>query len=137
MGKKLGQLLRPGDLVCLNGDLGAGKTTFIKGLALGLGCKDIVTSPTFVLMNVYTGRVTLYHIDLYRITANELATIGLEDCLNGNAVTAVEWSEKGVNFLPKERLNIKITAVSDNSRKFTIISHGQRYKTLIESALLK
>ena len=113
LGKKLSALLKGGDVIALIGNLGSGKTTFIKGLAQGLGIKDIITSPTFVLMKIYKTKnksiKELVHIDCYRVPGIELEAIGLGDYLNQpDKVVAIEWAEKlPKKFKPKIKLEFK------------------------------
>jgi tRNA threonylcarbamoyladenosine biosynthesis protein TsaE len=102
--KQFGKTLKPGTVIALHGNLGAGKTTFIKGLALGLGLKDAdeVKSPTFALMHTYEARIPIYHFDLYRLeTTGEIANIGFEEFVNdARAITCVEWGERAKDLLP-------------------------------------
>jgi len=101
IGEKLGELAQPGDLFLLSGNLGAGKTTLTQGIALGLGSPDYALSPTFVLMRELKGRLTLYHIDLYRLDRiEEISDLGLDDYLYGNGLCVIEWAEKGMAVLP-------------------------------------
>jgi tRNA threonylcarbamoyladenosine biosynthesis protein TsaE len=94
-GERLAPRLRPGDVLLLHGDLGAGKTAFVRGLARGLGADpDEVSSPTFTLVQEYRGRLTLYHVDLYRLQPEEAADLGLDELTEGNTVVAVEWAER-------------------------------------------
>ncbi len=104
LGKTLATALKAGDILLLEGDLGAGKTTFTQGLAQGLGVDDYVNSPTFVLINeYYSGRLALYHMDLYRVEEEEqLYDIGLEEYLFGNGVSVIEWPEIAMSFLPDD-----------------------------------
>ena len=108
LGERLGRLLKDGDIVCLYGELGAGKTTFVQGIAKGLDIKEgFVASPTFVIVNEYKGRLPLYHIDLYRLNSlSEIEDIGILEYLKGKAVTVIEWAEKAEEILPEERLTI-------------------------------
>ena len=121
-GESLGRILQSGDIVGLVGDLGMGKTVFVKGLARGLGIPGDVTSPTFTLVNEYDGgRLRLYHVDLYRIeTAAELANIGIPDLYGEAGVFAVEWADK---FPPPERLELRITG-DGSERQVETIAHG-------------
>lgn len=121
-GERLGRTLQRGDVVALSGELGAGKTALIKGLARGLGITDEVTSPTFTLIHEYGGgRVPLFHIDLYRLDSLEQAlAIGIEEYLDTPGVTAIEWSEKIDKLLPATATRIRITALDDNRRHIEV-----------------
>jgi tRNA threonylcarbamoyladenosine biosynthesis protein TsaE len=119
LGRALGALLRPGDVVGLFGELGSGKTTLIKGCALGLGVADArtVTSPTFTLMNVYHGRCPVYHFDLYRIhSAGELAAIGHDDFFGGDGVCLIEWAERAGPLLPASAVRVRCTTLAPDRR---------------------
>jgi len=93
LGRALAAHVRPGDLLCLMGDLGAGKTTFVQGLAAGLGAQELATSPSFVLLHEYHGRLPVFHLDLYRVTG-DLTEIGIDDILSSAGVVVVEWAER-------------------------------------------
>lgn len=135
IGETIGKLLLPGDLLNLNGELGAGKTLLVKGISLGLGLSaDAVTSPTFSIINEYTNdQVQLFHFDLYRLE-NELALeqVGYEDYFYGPGITAVEWGDLFVEHLPDTRLDILLEHADSNGRKFSFIGHGTRGKQLVE-----
>ena len=122
--EKLGAMLRAGDMIAYKGGLGAGKTTFTRGLALGMGLGDSVTSPTFALVNEYRGEnMTLYHFDMYRISSEEdLESTGFYE----DNVAAVEWSENIAGFLPKDTIYITINSISENDREI-IIEDGGRF----------
>ena len=126
--EKLGKLLKAGDMIAYKGGLGAGKTTFTRGLAIGLGLGDNVSSPTFALVNEYRGKdMTLYHFDMYRISTEEgLESTGFYDYDFENNVAAVEWSENIADFLPKNTIYITINALSELEREI-IIEDGDRF----------
>ena len=134
IGKKLGRLMSPGDVICLTGELGAGKTHFVKGIALGLGIrgKDI-TSPTFIIINEYKGKIPLYHIDLYRIgVIEDLRDIGMDEIVYGKGVTAIEWAERIKDILPDERLDITLKWVDDKTRSIEIRAFGHHHKEILD-----
>jgi tRNA threonylcarbamoyladenosine biosynthesis protein TsaE len=120
---RLAAVARPGDLLCLVGDLGAGKTQFAKGFAVGLGITDIVTSPTFVLMTEYVGRLRLFHLDLYRLddAADALAG-GLLDERQLEGVVLVEWAERLGPALPVGRLDVLIDGTGDEPRSIRLVA---------------
>ena len=126
--EKLGGLLKAGDMIAYKGGLGAGKTTFTRGLAIGMGLGDNVTSPTFALVNEYRGEdITLYHFDMYRINSEEdLESTGFYDYDFENNVAAVEWSENIADFLPKSTIYITIERLSELEREI-IIEDGGRF----------
>ena len=111
LGKKLAELLRPGDVIAYYGDLGAGKTAFTRGLAAGLGIREAVTSPTYTIVNEYlSGRMPLFHFDMYRLSSSEeLFDIGWEDYLSRGGVCAVEWSEQVADALPEGTVYVTLT----------------------------
>lgn len=133
-GELLGALLGPGDLVCLYGDLGAGKTSLSYGIARGLGVKEqYITSPTFTFVNEYEGRVPFYHIDLYRLKdPGELEHIGFEEYLGSDGVTVIEWAERAEEELPDERLSAYLNYVDEKSREIGFLAEGERYEKLLE-----
>ncbi len=122
LGEKIGALIKGGDVIAFSGGLGAGKTTMTRGIAMGMGLNDDVISPTFSLMNEYTGEgISLYHFDMYRIsTAEELEFTGFFDCLENGGAAAVEWSENIAGLLPENAVHIDIKRVSDSVREITI-----------------
>lgn len=117
---KVAETLQGGEVILLNGDLGAGKTTFTKGLAKALGIEDEVTSPTFTILNVYEdGRLKLNHLDMYRVeSADELAELGIEDCFDDDSVTVIEWNK--FERFDGEVIEIDITTTGENERVFDI-----------------
>ncbi len=126
--EKLGSLIGAGDMIAFKGGLGAGKTTFTRGLAIGLVMKDVVSSPTFALVNDYRGeRITLYHFDMYRIsTEEELESTGFYDYPFEENAAVIEWSENISEFLPENTIYITINAISENEREI-IIEDGGRF----------
>ena len=135
IGEMLGALLGPGDIVCLYGDLGAGKTSLSYGIALGLEVKEqYITSPTFTFVNEYEGRVPFYHIDLYRLKdPEELENIGFEEYLDSDGVTVIEWAERAEDELPEERLSVYLNYVNENSREIGFLPEGERYQKLLDA----
>ncbi|NLV89131.1 MAG: tRNA (adenosine(37)-N6)-threonylcarbamoyltransferase complex ATPase subunit type 1 TsaE [Tissierellia bacterium] len=133
-GIKLGKSLKSGDIVCLNGDLGAGKTTLTKSIGLGLDVKEYITSPTFTLINQYRGRLPVYHFDVYRLeNVDELYDLGFDEYFYGNGVCIVEWAEKIEKLLPKERLVLDIKKGKDiDERVINITAYGNRYIELLK-----
>jgi tRNA threonylcarbamoyladenosine biosynthesis protein TsaE len=122
-------------VVCLYGDLAAGKTVFVQGLALGLGVgeEQYVTSPTYTLINTHIGRLPLHHVDLYRLSGpDDFESIGLYELLEETAVVAVEWSERFAQELPPHRLNIEIGINADDSRTIGMTAYGQAAKVLLQ-----
>ena len=121
LGRKIGARLRPGDIIAMEGTLGAGKTTITKGIASALGINEPVTSPTFTLVSEYAGSMLLYHMDVYRIdTAEDFYSIGAEDMLYGSGVCIIEWSEKIRAELPDSAITVRLQANADNSRSIAI-----------------
>lgn len=131
LGYKIGCLIKPNSLITLNGDLGAGKTTFTKGLGKGLGITRVINSPTFTILKQYQGRLNLSHFDAYRLE-NQDTDLGFEEIFNSDDVCCVEWSNYIEDTLPKERLEIFIKYLDDNSRELSIKAIGQKYEELIE-----
>ena len=125
-GRTLSGLLAPPKLVLLRGDLGAGKTTLVKGIAAAFdaAAEEDVTSPTFTLVHEYRGpQANLYHIDLYRVdTPRELETLGLDDLINENSVLLIEWGEKFPRFVRERDVEISLERVGENQRKISVIS---------------
>lgn len=121
LGKKIGSLLKKGDIIAMQGTLAAGKTTITKGIAEALGVNDNITSPTFCLISEYEGKMPLYHMDVYRLDgAEDFAGLGTEDMLYGEGVSIIEWSEKIMSELPKKTIILKLEPQEDGSRIITI-----------------
>jgi tRNA threonylcarbamoyladenosine biosynthesis protein TsaE len=121
-GERLAATLQRGDVVALSGELGAGKTALVKGIARGLGVSQDVTSPTFTLIHEYTGgRLRLFHIDLYRLdSAQQALAIGIEDYLNGDGITVIEWAEKIASLLPERTTRIRIESLGETMRRIEV-----------------
>lgn len=127
--ERLASSLQPGDVITLEGDLGAGKTAFTKGLAVGLGIQKNVNSPTFTIIKEYQGKMPLYHMDVYRLE-DSYEDLGFEEYFNGNGVTVIEWAHIIEEQLPNEHLNITIYHQGNDSRKLVIKPTGKRYEQL-------
>ncbi|PKR76532.1 tRNA (adenosine(37)-N6)-threonylcarbamoyltransferase complex ATPase subunit type 1 TsaE [Halalkalibacillus sediminis] len=125
LSESLGQLLIEGDVLTLDGDLGAGKTTFTKGLAKGLGVKRTVNSPTYTIIKEYRGDKKLFHMDVYRLEDSD-EDIGFDEYFYGDGITVVEWSTFIKDFLPEERLEIRVEKVDEQSRVFHFEPKGNR-----------
>ncbi len=135
IGQALGKALGAGSTVCLEGDLGTGKTHFAKGIALGLDIREHVTSPTFTIINEYEGRLPLYHVDAYRLEEEDEAyEMGLEEYIYGSGITLIEWPERVRSFLPDEYLMVKITTAEDgdNYRELEFLPVGGEYDILMD-----
>jgi tRNA threonylcarbamoyladenosine biosynthesis protein TsaE len=137
LARRLAAHLQAGDLILLQGGLGAGKTTFVQGLAQGLGVREPVTSPTFTLIHHYSGgRLPLFHFDLYRLEGEqEIADLGFEEYLEQRGVIVVEWAERLGSLTPSEYLRVNITRSGENARAFDLQPFGTRYETTLSSAL--
>lgn len=131
---KLGTLVQPGDVLTLEGDLGAGKTTFTQGLAKGLGVKRNVNSPTFTIMKEYNGRLPLYHMDVYRLE-NSDEDLGFDEYIYGEGVCVVEWAQFIGEHLPDDRLAIVIRHKGDTAREIELQPVGERYIKLCKELL--
>lgn len=135
IGMRLGGLLKTGDVICLHGDLGAGKTTFTQGLAQGWGSLDAVSSPTFVLVNLYrrADGAQLFHLDAYRLESlPEAEELDLDSMLAEGALI-IEWPERLGNLIPSEQLQVTLEHISEEHRQMNFHAHGKRYDTLLDS----
>jgi tRNA threonylcarbamoyladenosine biosynthesis protein TsaE len=135
LGFILAQLLLPGDFICLHGELGAGKTRFAGGIAKGLGVDPLipVTSPTYTLMNIYQGRIALYHFDLYRLQGDDdVVDLGFTEYFTGDGVSLVEWPERLQEELPSARLEIFMKYIDENIREIELVPVAARYEKLLE-----
>ncbi len=133
IGRRLGELAQPGDVLLLVGDLGTGKTCLTQGIARGLGIEDYVLSPTFVIVREMHGRLPLYHVDLYRLDRlEETQDLGLDDYFYDGGISVVEWAEKAIGLMPAEYLRVDLAYVSDTERRLSLTPHGKRYDELME-----
>ncbi|MEW6360051.1 MAG: tRNA (adenosine(37)-N6)-threonylcarbamoyltransferase complex ATPase subunit type 1 TsaE [Planctomycetota bacterium] len=135
LGKRLASLLSPGDVLALVGPLGAGKTLLVKGIALGLEVNDPreVTSPTFVLMNIYEGRLRLHHFDAYRLqSAAQMFEIGCEEAFYGDGVSVIEWADRVPGCLPAEHIRIEIEITGESDRCITLSAVGERGRSFVD-----
>jgi len=125
LGEKIGSLLQSGDVIALTGELGAGKTTFIKGLAKGIGVSDFVGSPSFVIINEYPGRIPFYHMDLYRLEDRaDIEGLGITEYFSGRGIVAVEWAEKLGEILPDVNITVTMEPFGENGRRIIIDEKG-------------
>ena len=121
LGIKIGNKLKKGDVIAMQGTLAAGKTTITKGIAQALGISDTITSPTFCLISEYYGKMPLYHMDVYRLDGTEdFVNLGTDDMIYGDGVSIIEWSEKIMSELPKRTIILKITPNEDGSRSINL-----------------
>lgn len=136
VGERLGRMLCGGDVVCLEGTLGAGKTCLTQGIGRGLGLDSAITSPTFIIVSEYAlpeRSYKLYHIDLYRLeTGAEARATGLEDLFFGDGICVVEWAERVRDILPGDRLWVTLRHVDESKRELQFEAHGERFQTLLE-----
>jgi tRNA threonylcarbamoyladenosine biosynthesis protein TsaE len=133
LGKKIGGSLNPGDIVCIDGDLGSGKTHLTKGIALGLGIDDHITSPTFNIVNEYEGRIKLYHFDVYRVNdPDEIAAIGFDEYIFSDAASVIEWSDYIKELIPDDHIQINMANESETRRSISIQFFGKRYDKIKE-----
>ena len=134
LGKKIGRGLKPGDIVCIDGDLGSGKTHLTKGIALGLDIDEHITSPTFNIVNEYEGRIKLYHFDVYRVNdPDEIAAIGFDEYIFSDAVSVIEWSDYIKELIPEDHIQINIANESETRRNINIQFFGKRYNNIKEA----
>lgn len=134
VGERIGELLSEGDIVCLSGDLGVGKTIFVKGIAKGLNIEEYITSPTFTIVNQHDGKHTLYHFDVYRINdTDELYEIGFEEYIYSEGISVIEWAELIDSILPDQKLWIKIYKdidMGEDYRRIILEPYGGKYEDI-------
>ncbi|MDG4476128.1 tRNA (adenosine(37)-N6)-threonylcarbamoyltransferase complex ATPase subunit type 1 TsaE [Thiovibrio frasassiensis] len=134
LGRYLGKVARPGEVITLGGSLGAGKTTLTQAIGQGLQVPEAyyITSPTFSLLHEYPGRLPLYHLDLYRLSdETEIEEIGLLEYLYGTGLTVIEWPDRLGSLMPEERLHIEITLLNETARLAEITGHGGGWREKI------
>lgn len=131
LGNKIGKLLKKGDVILLDGDLGAGKTTFTKGIGEALNIKRTINSPTFTIMKMYNGDINLYHMDLYRLDGLGM-DFDLEEYIFGDGISVIEWPNQAIDLLPDQYLLIEIFRTDLDGRRVSIKGYGKRYLELIE-----
>jgi len=146
LGETLGRLLGPGDVVCLEGELGAGKTVFVQGMAAGMGVRGRVASPTFTIIHEHPGKVPLYHVDAYRLEGvDDAGTAGIEEYLYGRGAVAIEWPQRIQELLPDERLDVVISVPADadeggrmpdgdsdpGPREIAFLPHGEKFRRMV------
>jgi tRNA threonylcarbamoyladenosine biosynthesis protein TsaE len=134
LAEKLASLLEGGEVITLEGDLGAGKTTFTQALAKGLGIRRTVSSPTFTILKQYEGRLPLNHLDVYRLADSE-EDLGWDELFYGDAVSVVEWAQYIEEELPEERLAIEIRRLDENGRRFSFTPSGSRYESMMKELM--
>ena len=130
----IGKIIREGTVICLDGELGVGKTLFVRALARTLGVESEVTSPTFNLMNIYEAACPIVHFDLYRITSEEeLEDIGFYEYAEATeGIVLIEWAEKFPDAMPADHLSVRIEALNDEERQFTFVAKGKKSRALLE-----
>ncbi|OPJ56032.1 tRNA (adenosine(37)-N6)-threonylcarbamoyltransferase complex ATPase subunit type 1 TsaE [Alkalithermobacter paradoxus] len=135
IGYKLGKLLNKGNVICLKGDLGAGKTTLTQSIAKGLGIDEYITSPTFTIVHEYDGDIPLYHFDVYRIgCSEEMYDIGFDEYINGNGVCIIEWANLIEDIIPKDCLWIELKYLQEG-REMILNPIGDEYEKLVKELL--
>ena len=131
LGYKIGKLLEANSLIALNGDLASGKTVFTKGIGKALGIKEVINSPTFTILKIYEGDMTLYHIDAYRLYENPY-DLGFEEFLDAGGVMVIEWFDYIKDSIDAEYLKVDMAYVDETTRKITIEAQGRKYEDIIK-----
>jgi len=132
IGRNISKFLKKGDIICLFGALGAGKTVLAKGIAQGLGISiSGVISPSFTIVRQYEGKLSLSHLDLYRLDSEAILELGYEDYLYGDGVALIEWADRLKGYLPQEYLKIQLKVINDRERQINVTAVGQRYNEFL------
>jgi tRNA threonylcarbamoyladenosine biosynthesis protein TsaE len=132
LGRRLSALLAAGDTVCLWGDLGAGKTCLVQGICQGLGVTEAVVSPSFTLVNEYTGARPVAHLDFYRLKGEvDLEQLGFDDLFDGSRIVLIEWPDRAAGALPNDRIDVKLRWVRDQEREITLTSNLNKYTQIL------
>lgn len=131
LGEKLGKLLPANSILAMNGDLAAGKTTFTKGIGIGLGIKQVINSPTFNILKIYEGNKTLYHIDAYRLEENPY-DLGFEEYMDDGGIMVIEWFDYMKDMINDDYLELKFRYIDDETREIEFIPHGNKYDDVLK-----
>ena len=135
IGEAIGTQATPGYVVLLVGPLGAGKTCLTQGILRGLGSDEYARSPTFVVISQYEARLTLYHVDLYRLdSVDEIEDLGLDEYLSSDDICVIEWAEKGAGLYPEEHLLVELTHLDETRRRIVVTANGPRYRSALTAA---
>jgi tRNA threonylcarbamoyladenosine biosynthesis protein TsaE len=133
LGRRIGALIEVPLTISLTGELGAGKTVFVKGLCEGLGVRDLVTSPSFIIVNEYEGRLPVFHVDLYRLDSDEeIRSTGLDDLLREDGVTVIEWAEKAAGRITRPVLDVFLEYAGESCRRIRITARGEEAAALVD-----
>lgn len=131
LGERLGKLLPANSILAMNGDLAAGKTTFTKGIGIGLGIKQVINSPTFNILKIYEGSKTLYHIDAYRLEENPY-DLGFEEYMDDDGIMVIEWFDYMKDMISNDYLELKFKYIDDETREIEFIPHGSKYDDVLK-----
>ncbi len=139
IGEYIGKALKPNDVLALFGELGAGKTVLVQGIAQGLGISESPVSASFVIAHEYIGSITLYHVDLYRLEGRDIEELGIEEYFEKDGITVIEWAERAKGYIPERGINIEMEISNENQRKIRISGRdiGRFKKALLKHKLLK
>ena len=135
LGERLGALLQVGDVICLEGPLGSGKTRFAQGVGRGMGVDGIIASPSYTIVNEYRtpSGLVLHHVDFYRLSQDSFAGFDASECIGGSGVAVIEWPERGRHYIPPENLWVRFRHVGEMKRGLLLTARGERYRELIRA----